>query len=70
MPQLVGRQGGQNPYHLHARMDSGLNARTRVFENQALLWWNSQSRGGTQKAFRVWLTIPDLIDWHNDLRNW
>jgi hypothetical protein len=38
MSQLAGRHSGQNPHHLHAGIYSGLNARTRVFENQALLW--------------------------------
>jgi len=53
---------------LHPGTHSGLNAGTCVLENKAFFWCYAQPLGGLQKALRVRLTITDLIDRHNYLR--
>jgi hypothetical protein len=58
----------QKSNHLHSGPHSRLNAWTCVFENQALPRRYAQALGGVQIAFRVWLTVADLIDRHNHLR--
>jgi hypothetical protein len=42
MSQMIGRHCGQNRHNLHAGAHSGLNARTCIFEYQALLGWHFQ----------------------------
>ena len=68
MPQVAGSHSGQKRHNLHSGVQSGLNARACVFEHQAFLWRHSQSVGRHTESFRVWLSISDLVDGHNDLR--
>jgi hypothetical protein len=55
-------------HDLHPGAHSSLNTGTCVLENKAIFWCDAQALGGLQKALRVRLTVTDLVDRHNYLR--
>jgi len=68
MLQMVCRSSCEKGHDLHPGTHSGLNAGTCVLENKAFSWCYAQPLGGLQKALRVRLTVTDLVDRHNYLR--